>query len=183
MGSAGYEDEEDSFSATFEESTAAFLGHPVKNFRIAREKESFSKSEWELILKPEDDVINVHIPRKTNLSPEYVRKAYQEAREIVARSYPDYTPKIFQCSSWLMDPTLTELLGKESRISQFGAPYLRYPNKSAGKEVFSFVFRPDDAKDLTQLPENTTLERKLKEMYLQDKFIYAYTGFLPFDKI
>lgn len=135
------------------------------------------------MLAPEDDVINFHIPRKTDLSPEKVRKAYSEARKIVARCYPDYAPKILNCSSWLMDPTLTNLLGEESRISQFAAPYLRYPNKSAGKEIFSFVFRPDDAKDLSKLSEGTTLERKLKEMYLQGKFVYAYTGFLPFDRI
>ena len=166
-----------------EETAEAFIGHPAIQFRISEEKKIFPKSEWELVLAPEDHVINVHIPRKTDLSPESVRKAYKEAREIVARCYPDYKPKLFNCSSWLMDPTLTELLGTESRISRFAAPYLRFPNKSAGKEVFSFVFRPDDAKDLTKLPERTSLERKLKEMYLQGKFIYAYTGFLPFDKI
>lgn len=183
LGSAGFEDEEDSFTASFEETEDAFIGHPAKDFRISREKKHFPKSEWELVLAPEEHVINVHIPRNTDLSPESVRKAYRGAREIIAKCYPDYSPKLFNCSSWLMDPNLKELLGEQSRISQFGAPYLRYPNKSAGKEVFSFVFCPEDAKDLSALPERTTLERKLKELYVNGGFIYAYTGFLPFDQI
>lgn len=183
LGSAGYEDENGSFEARFEETDDAFIGHPTKNFRIQKEKEVFWKKEWELVCRPEDDVINVHIPRGTDLSPDKVRAAYKDALRIVARSYPEYTPKIFLCSSWLMDPALTDILGKESRISQFSAPFIRTPNKSEGKEIFSFVFCPKDAKDLSVLPERTKLERGLKEKYLKGEYIYAFSGMLPFEKI
>ncbi len=183
LGSAGFEDEEGCFSASFEETETAFVGYPVKNFRTQKEKETFSKAEWELVLSPGDDILNVHIPRNTDLSPEKVRLAYKEALEIGKKCFPDYAPKAFICSSWLMDPALVEILGENSRIAQFSAPYLRFPNKSAGKEIFSFVFRPKDAEDLSALPESTTLERGLKKKYLKGEFIYAYTGMLPFDKI
>lgn len=183
LGSAGFEDDEDCFSATFEETETAFFGHPVKEFKTQKEKERFSKEQWELVLSPGDDIINVHIPRKTDLSPEKIRKAYQEAIAITKKCYPEHCPKAFICSSWLMDPALTEILGENSRIASFAAPYLRFPNKSAGKEVFSFVFRPKDAEDLSALPENTTLERGLKKKYLKGEYIYAYTGMLPFNKI
>ncbi|MBR7164668.1 MAG: hypothetical protein IKD18_00170 [Clostridia bacterium] len=183
LGCAGFEDEEGSFSASFEETASAYVGHPVKGFRIQKKKEAFSKEEWELFVSETDEILNVHIPRGTDLSPEKVRLAYRGALEIVKEKYPDYQPKAFLCSSWLMDPTLHHILGKDSKISQFGAPYLRLPNKSAGKEVFSFVFRPKDAEDLTKLSENTRLERALKEMYLRGEFIYAYTGILPYEKL
>lgn len=183
LGSAGYEEEEGSFQANFEETDEAYIGHPAENFRISKEKILLPKKEWDLICSPNDDVINVHIPRKTDLSPRKIRAAYKEAIRIVEKNYPEYTPKIFHCSSWLMDPTLSAILGEDSRISQFAAPYIRYPNKSAGKEVFSFVFRPDDAKDLSRLPENTRLEKALKKMYLNGEYIYAFTGMLPFENI
>ena len=183
LGSAGCEEEEGSFRASFEETSEAYIGHPAQNFRISKDEIHLSKDEWELICGPDDDVINVHIPRMTDLSPEKVRTAYREAIQIVKKNYPEYAPRILHCSSWLMDPTLSEILGANSRIGQFAAPYIRYPNKSAGKEVFSFVFRPDDAKDLSGLPENTRLERALKKMYLNGEYIYAFTGMLPFENI
>lgn len=183
LGSAGFEEEEGCFSATFEETDTAYLGHPVINFRTARKKERFEKTEWDLFLSPDEDIINVHIPRKTDLSPENVTRAYKEALEITKKCYPEHQPKAFVCSSWLMDPALAEILGENSRLARFAAPYLRFPNKSAGKEVFSFVFRPMDAEDLSALPENTSLERGLKKKYLKGEYVYAFTGMLPFDKI
>ncbi|MBQ3075203.1 MAG: hypothetical protein IJC26_03960, partial [Clostridia bacterium] len=183
LGSAGYEEEEGSFSTHFEENDTSFIGNPVKSYLVQREREVFPKDRWERFLSPGDDVVNVHIPRNTDLSPDKIRQAYKDAKAVVAKSYPEYDPKTFICSSWLMDPTLTDILGKESRISQFAAPFLRHPNKSAGKEIFSFVFRPRDAEDLSSLPENTRLERALKKMYLNGEYIYAFTGMLPFENI
>ncbi len=183
LGSAGFEDEQDCFSATFEETDTAYFGHPVKDFRTVREKERFEKADWELILSPGEDIISVHIPRNADLSPEKVKIAYKDALAITKKCYPDYQPKAFICSSWLMDPTLEKILGEKSRISQFAAPYLRFPNKSAGKEIFSFVFTPKEGENISALPERTTLERGLKEMYLKGEYIYAYTGMLPFDHI
>lgn len=183
LGCAGFEDEADSFFTAFRETDEAFIGHPVSDFRIQREAKSYPKSEWELFLSPDQDVINVHIPRNTDISPDKVRLAYREALEITKKTYPEHSPIAFTCSSWLMDPTLKEILGEDSRIAQFSKPYLRAPNKSAGKEIFSFVFRPSDAANLNSLPENTRLERRLKEMYLSGKYVYAYMGMMPFDKI
>lgn len=183
LGSAGYEDDQEAFTANFEESEEAFFGHPVRAFRIRRQKEAFPKSLWERFLSPGEDIINVHIPRGADLTPQKIHTAYKEAIEIVAKCYPECKPNAFICSSWLMDPVLQEILGEESRISQFAAPYLRCPNKSNGKEVFSFVFRPFEANDLTKLPENTRLERALKEKYIQGEYVYAYTGMIPIEQI
>ncbi|MBE6713335.1 MAG: hypothetical protein E7580_07450 [Ruminococcaceae bacterium] len=181
LGSAGFEDEQGSFEIGFEETENAYIGHPVKDRLIQKEKERYAKAEWSLFLAPGDFIINVHIPRGTDLSPDKVKAAYADGRRIVTKRFPEYAPKAFICSSWLMDPTLKEILGADSKIAKFAEPYLRIPNKSAGKEIFSFVFCPKDADDLSALPENTRLERALKEMYLSGKFIYAYTGMMPFE--
>jgi len=91
------------------------------------------------------------------------------------KNYQEYKPVCLFCSSWLLDPTLANIIGKDSRIAQFGDQYIRYPNKSAGKEVFNFVF-PPRVTDLTTLPENTRLERGLKKLYLEGGFVHAFSG-------
>lgn len=183
FGSAGCEEEDGSFSAVFTETATAYIGHKIEHHRISRKECLYPKEQWVLFLKPNDHVIGIHIPRKTDLTPEKIRKAYQEAQEIAARCYPEYRPKAFYCSSWMLDPSLNEMLGKNSRISQFSAPFLRYPNRSDGQDVFTFVFHPSDFQNLASLPEKTTLHRKLKEKYLKGEYIYTFTGLLPFDKI
>ena len=62
-----------------------------------------------------------------------------------------------------------------SKIVAFGNRFNRYPGDSKGKEVFSFVFTtPVD--DWNDLPENTTLERNLKKLYLSCGFVHAFAG-------
>ncbi len=183
LGSAGFEEAEGSFSAAVKETDAAYIGHEIENHRILREERVYPKAEWEVFLRAGEKIVNVHIPRKTDLTPEKIQAAYEGAREIVARCYPEYSVKTFVCSSWMMDPALNEMLGEQSRISQFSARYMRYPIISDGKGVFTFVFHPSDFEKLSQLPEQTTLQRKLKEKYLKGEYIYSYTGILPFDRV
>ena len=77
LGSAGFADEEGSFVTEYEETDTAFIGNPVVNNLISREKRVFPKTEWELALAPGDDCLGVHIPRKTDFSAEQVDRAYR----------------------------------------------------------------------------------------------------------
>ena len=175
LGSAGFEDEEGSFSATFEETETEFIGNPVENYRIQKEKKYFSKKEWVLGYKPGDNIISIHIPRNTDLSPEKISLAFKEALEIFKRSFPEFSPKAIYCSSWLLDPTLNEILGEKSNISSFSAPYVRHPNRNNGRDIFGYVF-PVGIEDFSLLPEHTSFHRKLKEKYLKGEYIYSYSG-------
>ncbi len=175
LGSAGFEDEEGAFSAAFEETETEFIGNPVENFRIQKEKKHFSKEEWEYGYGPGDDVIGIHIPRNTDLSPEKISLAYKEALEKLKSAFPEFSPKAITCSSWLMDPALNEILGEKSKISSFSMPYERHPNRNNGRDIFGYVF-PHGCNDFSLLPEDTSLQRKLKEKYLKGEYIYSYTG-------
>ena len=175
LGCAGYEDEDGAFSAGFEETETEIIGNPVENYRIQKEKKHFSKSVWEICISPGDDVIGIHIPRNTDLSPDKISLSYKEALEMIKNAYPEFKPKALTCASWLMDPELNRILGEKSKISSFSAPFVRHPNRNNGRDIFGYVF-PSDAKDFSLLPENTSLQRKLKEKYLKGEFIYSYTG-------
>ncbi len=183
LGSGGRDDAEGSFLATIEETDEAWIANPTVNHLISKEKETFLKSEWEVALGDGDDCVGIHIPRKTDFSPEAVSRSLEGAWNLVCTYYPDLKPKAFTCTSWLLDPRLQGMLGEDSKISAFAKRFARYPAKSTGREVYSFVFNCRAGTDLALLPENTSLQRKIKEMYINGDFIYGYSGvILPEDK-
>ncbi len=175
LGCGGKDDEEGSFFASLEETDKAWIGHPTVDFLVSREKKEFSKEEWEAVLSNGDDCIGIHIPRKTDFSPEAVSRSLNEAWNMICNYYPDLKPKAFTCTSWLLDPRLQGMLGENSKISAFAQRFCRYPAKSSGREVFSFVFNRKFG-DFETLPEDTSLQRGLKKIYLDGDYIYGYSG-------
>ncbi len=133
------------------------------------------REAYTLWVAPGEDILSVHIPKGTDLSAESCARTYREARDFFARHYPDKAFKAFYCRSWLMDPDLEKLLSPGSRIASFQRFYARYPFPSNGGEVFVFV-HPTPFNDYNELPERTTLERALKQRYLDNDPIYRYAG-------
>lgn len=176
-GAVGFEEEEGSFEATFTETEDAYIGHPAVNYLIAKEPVTYPKSEWECVLRPGDHVVSVHIPAKTDLSPEAVEKSYKDGLEFIDKYFPDFKPKAYFCKSWLMDPHLEEILGSESKIAKFQNSFTRWTGESSGQEIFGFVFVGFKG-ELKDLPEDTTLMRGLKKRYLEGKHIHGYCGVL-----
>ncbi|MBE6712651.1 MAG: hypothetical protein E7580_03910 [Ruminococcaceae bacterium] len=177
LGCAGYDDEQGAYTVTFEETDDCYLGYPAVNFRCPNEKQTFSKDKWKLVIAPGDDIFCLHIPRGTDLSPAKVAEAIRSARQIAKRSYPERNIKGIRCTSWLLSPTLNELLGDKSNISNFSNIFNRYPIRNNGNGVFSFAFNGRPA-DLNDLPEDTSLRRKVKALYLEGGFVLNYGGFI-----
>lgn len=127
---------------------------------------------------PDEPVIGVHIPAGADISHAARHAAYARAREIFERSFPETRFRGFACWSWLMDPQLAELL-PGSKIAAFQGEFIRCPERWESDAVFEYVFL-DPVSSLEELPENTTLERRLKAHYLGGKRIDEMCGFIPF---
>lgn len=177
LGSAGYADEEGAFAALFSEDESAYHGHAIVNSRVEPERKDYLKSVWECVLRPGDQCLSLHIPKKADISPENMERALASARRIVKERYPEHTGVSLFGSSWILDPKLKELLGEKSKISQLINMFHKYPQKSTGSGVFGYVF-PKNYESLETLPEDTSLQRKLKQYYLEGHYIYDYAGFV-----
>lgn len=175
VGSAGFETCENTFEIAFEETENAYLGHGVYDCIVSSQKEAFLKSQWECVGKPQDSCLSLHIPAGVDISTENLADAVSCAREIMGSRYPEVFCEVVYCSSWLLDPQLLQLAGEHSRLAAFGKCFARYPQKHNGMSVFGFVF-PRYEKDYNNLPENTSLQRKLKQHYIDGKFIYFTAG-------
>ena len=175
LGSAGYTDAEGAFTCSYREDEENYYGFGCHDYVVADHEEAFSKKAWEIAISPGEPCLGMHIPAGADISVAATQKAIALAREVASERYPEFSGRLVYCSSWLLDPGLTRMLGQESKISGFQRLYTRHPQKSSGMHVFGFVF-PKNYGSFDKLPENTRLMRLLKQLYLNGGYNYAYAG-------
>ena len=179
LGSAHYDDEEGSWLAMIEETEQTWCGYPFQeNGYVSKDKIALSKNEWEKVLETGDPVIRIHIPPFGKMTPEMIDKTIEETKKFAKKHYPDFDYKAFACHSWLIDPQLDEILNPESNIVQFRQRFHSLSFKSKGEDIFNFIFnKPNMEFDIHDLPEESSLQRALKQHYLNGKAIYEMEGF------
>lgn len=178
LGSPGYEDTEQSFFADVLETDETVTGHLITDGLIEANNTTLKKEDWTLAFSKNDPVVNIHIPSDGSFDKACVEGSYQRTRDILKNCYPDFPYKAFVCSSWLMSRSLRNLLKPSSNILAFQDKFTLFPYPAYGTGVFNFVFPeqgiPDD---YNTLPENTSLQRAVKQTYLDGKFIHEFSGF------
>lgn len=179
LGSVHFEDKSGSWASNITETDLYWEGNPLNDKGVVEKYViRLKKADWEKVLSPGDPVISIHIPPIGSLSPQLIDETIEEAKNFFQTYYPDYHYKAFVCYSWLMDPQLVDLLGEGANISKFCNRFQKITAKSDGTSVFNFVFlKPDMNFSISELPENTSLERALKNHYLNNKAIYGITGY------
>ena len=177
VGAGGYEDATGSFTGMLTETEDSYITYAVYDCVAQSETSEFPKTEWEIFAQPGDNALSMHLPRGADIREENVRKACAAAYEIIGKSYPDYVGAPVYCSSWLLDPALESFIGPDSNIVRFGKLFVRYPSKSPGRAANGFVFPGKPVPD-AELPEDTRLQRAIKQHYLNGGYTYGIAGLL-----
>lgn len=175
LGSVCYEDAQGAFEAAFHEDNRNIYGHPCTGAVIETEEKVFPKNQWEVVIRPGDDCLSIHIPRGVDISVETMEEHFVYGRMVAAQRYPEYKPVAFYGYSWILNPKLVQIVGPDSKIAGLLDLFIKSPQKSDGNSVFSFVFdrKPDRYEDL---PEDSRLRRGLKNLYLNGDCIHPYAG-------
>ena len=113
-----------------------------------------------LVLTPDSEVLNVHIPRTgTRLDPESLRSSYREAAAFYEKQW-EGRPLVFVCHSWLLFPPNREVLSPTSNLYAFLSDY---EIADWGEDPdYSEVWRLFDVQyegDVEKLPQDTSLRR------------------------
>ena len=177
LGSLGYEDTEGAFTPAFSQDERNYYGHGVHDCVVSAAQETFPKDIWECIGHPQGFCMNIHVPRGSDISTENVMTACKRARELVKTRYPE-RPEfcLVMGISWLLNPLLREIQGEKAKTTQFMECFIKYPKLDPHADsVFSFVFGKK-YKNYAELPENTSLQRKLKKLYLDGGCLHGYSG-------
>ena len=181
LGSAGCTDSEGSFAADFFENDEFYEGRLIENGVCKNETVRLLKTEWSPLLNTGDKIINVHIPSGSSLNFEDNSKDFLYGAELFGKAFSPCN--VFYCESWLLNPHLKEIIGKETNITRFGDRFIKFPFESSGNDVFEYLyFLPADTNPY-ELPEKSSLQRAVKNHLLGGNHVLSYHGIFTADML
>lgn len=133
--------------------------------------------EYELTTREGEDIISLHIPTDANLRPEVLLPSIKEGLAEFFRLFPNYADKKVFCHSWLLSPMLRDFLPEGSNILRFQELFDITPDQVPSNDVKLWVFK-NPKLPVTQYPENTSLQRKLKRFFLDGGQFLEGRGYL-----
>ena len=122
--------------------------------------------EYEMICEDGTEYLSIHIPSDAVLSEERIQESYCRARAFLGGRFPKYGDADMVCHSWLLSPALKELLAPGSRILGFQEHFTIRETGDYDDEFLQWVFKRKDI-PTEDLPENTSLQRRMKEYLLR----------------
>lgn len=139
--------------------------------------------EYERIRQEGRPVISLHIPSDARLDLAALRASWERARALLDRAFPEYAGAEMYCHSWLLSPTLKELLPEGSRILGFQRSFHVMPLEKDNREYLQWVFKKRELSP-EDYPEDTSLQRKIKALVLKGGTLTDAKGYLvssPFE--
>lgn len=122
--------------------------------------------EYELRNVKGQRLISIHIPSDAKLKKELLAKSYDDAKLLIAKVFPEYEKAEMKCESWLLAPALQKLLPEHSNILEFQRAFEIEEVDEEAKDVLEWVFK-NTRVSLAELPEDTSLQRNMKQYLLQ----------------
>lgn len=144
----------------------------------------FRIGELEYEMKDDDNgkYISIHIPSDANLSSEKVNESFNSAFKFFEEFYPEYSDVNYRCRSWLLSSDLLNLLPEDANIIKFRSLF-EIIDESYGQTGFIKWIYKTEYENYEELPEDTTLQRNLKQYLLNGGSISTALGFLKKDLI
>ena len=131
--------------------------------------------EYEIVRGEKETYIDMHIPSDADFAPAAVDASLEMAGEFFARAFPELAGCEYRCHSWLLARELREMLSPQSNILRFQERFEILSEDEGDTECIEWVFRRDGA-DFASLPENTSLQRKMKAHFLSGGVIHGAKG-------
>lgn len=169
----------DAWTADLVESTDSITGWSISREGYATGRQIILNLEdWELLLTEGSGLLDVHIPAGENLDYTACLDSYETAQLFFEEHLPEQVFAGFYCQSWLMDPSLQNILHADSDIIKFQKHYYLLPVKSSSSQTMQRVFRCQP-ENLASAPEVTSLQKGIKAHIAAGKNVHEGSGFFP----
>lgn len=133
--------------------------------------------EYELTTREGVPIISLHIPTDCHFALPLLRESWEQAKALIGRAFPAYADAPGYCSSWLLSPDLAGLLNPESNILAFQRSFSITPVEGQDRSFLQWVYLRSDLA-VEDLPENTSLQRNLKQFLLSGNRFRTGRGWL-----
>ena len=67
-------------------------------------------------------------------------------------------------------------MGRDTNVTLFADKYTVYPTKDDGNDVYSFLFHLSKPVPADELPENSSMQRAVKQYLMQGNVFYSKGG-------
>ncbi|WP_026507676.1 acyltransferase domain-containing protein [Butyrivibrio sp. MC2013] len=134
--------------------------------------------EYEICSDRGSDVISIHIPSDADLNDEKLDMSFKLAEFFFKSYFPSYRIERYICDSWLLSPALKELLGEDSGILRFQSYFEILDFDESNLDCLEWLFRVPAGTAYELLPEDTSLQRSVKQMLLGGRTPGAAYGVL-----
>ena len=142
-------------------------------------------SETDILIRPGDICINLHIDRSERLFPHLVEGSFKRAQRELFKYFPSLEGKkvIYRCHSWLLSPQMNLFLSDDRHIMQFQNRFFVLPSveEDTGDDFFRFLFNTQKSTQgfsLETLPDDTSLRKKVKEYFLSGGSVQEGRGLI-----
>lgn len=139
---------------------ACVEGYPVsRDGAIERNLVRLEEGEWDEILKEGDSVLGVHIPATGTMDYTRCCRSFSRSLPFFKRHFPEFEPRAFTCSSWLLDRQLKDHLPADTNIIRFLNEWNLIPEPEAdSRQTIERVFG-DVGSDFNTWPQSTSLQQ------------------------
>ena len=94
-------------------------------------------------------VLNCHIQRGADLSPESVDSSFRMAKDFFTEHFPKERYQAFLCYSWLLYPPMLKRLPDDSNIKRFAGRFSILGECSDPEQAREFLFRDGKRKEIS----------------------------------
>lgn len=134
--------------------------------------------EYEFLEEKNIKTVSIHIPSDAILDSVLIDDSFLQAKIFIQNHFPTFNNAEFICDSWLLSPRLKELLNENSKIIAFQRRFEIKTFNTQDKDFFEWVFKVPPETDYSLLSEKTSLQRKIKQLLLQNENIGSGYGVL-----
>ena len=126
--------------------------------RIKESRSTWMRPELSLLCTSETEVLNIHIPKGTDLRDEAVAASLSLSEEM----FPHHG--VMVCTSWLLDPALSAVLDGESNIIRFMQRFSKFPVTFSVAQIWERVFGFGfDVEEVLAFTPQTSLQRRTQD--------------------
>ena len=128
-----------------------------------------------------ENYIKIHIPSGSKLDFNKVVKSIKNSKKEIKKYYSNNYMNYY-CNSWLLSKQIKLMLKDNSNIVKFQSLFEIEEGESCLKDILNFVYKSNKDIDYNLLPENTTLQKNIKEYLLLGNDIKLGKGKLIYQK-
>ena len=119
--------------------------------------------------------IKIHIPKGDKLLYNEVLNSIKNSKKEI-KKYFKIENYEYYCESWLLSKDITKLLDGNSNIAKFQQLFDITEGKNAIRDILNFVYDLQQIDSYYDLPEETSLQSKIKDLLINGKEIHIGIG-------